>query len=155
MRKKLVKRSKRGIQNVSYVLTEGLDAFEKSENMKRWIDHTIGWKEVKGKEQDFEMLKRQYGKFTEEYLDRTIERDLSYFLLNVLFELDTLVSYSLEARNEKNEDFWKFVGNPLYRLFQRSFVDNCRASPEYRKRFYEKLDSMITKFKGEYEHGKI
>jgi hypothetical protein len=88
------KRKKKDIQNVSYVLADELDSFEESENMKRWIDNTIGWKEVKGKEQDYEILKKQYGKFTEEDLDRTIDRDLSYFLLNVLFELDTLVSYS-------------------------------------------------------------
>jgi hypothetical protein len=58
MKAKLIKRSKKGIQNVSYALAQGLDSFEKSENMKRWIDHTIGWREIKGKEEYNEMLKK-------------------------------------------------------------------------------------------------
>jgi len=61
-----------------------------------------------------------------------------------LFELKTFIDYDLKIdKHESNTAFWNFVGNPLYRIHERCMVEKCRDSDEYRKRLFEKMESLI------------
>jgi hypothetical protein len=41
-------------------------------------------------------------------------------------------------------DFWRFVGNPMYRMLERSILEDCRHSEEYKKKLFEKIEGLIT-----------
>jgi hypothetical protein len=45
--------------------------------------------------------------------------------------------------NESDAEFWRFVGNPLYRILEKSIADKCRDSVRYRMKFFEKLDYWL------------
>ena len=44
---------------------------------------------------------------------------------------------------ESDAAFWKFVGNPSYRMQEKSIVEGCRASEVYKKKLFEKIDLLI------------
>lgn len=150
----LVQRRVEDVQNVVYKLSEQALSFEKRENAKRWVDTFINWKEGEGLDSR-KYTRELYGKMTEKALEQEVSKDLSYFLLNALYELNTIVDYNVKAGRESNEDFWRFVGNPLYRMFESSVAEKCIDSPVYMKKFLEVLDSLVSKFKRGMNHGKV
>lgn len=142
-KQKLIKRRREGFQNVSYGLTEEVsELLDVSEDVTKWINalekgdrfkelRPIKWNEY-------------YGKLTEMQLDQAIDRDLRETLSLTLFELKTFINYDLKIdKHESNAAFWNFVGNPLYRMHERSIVEKCRESDEYRKRLFEKMEVLI------------
>jgi hypothetical protein len=52
-------------------------------------------------------------------------------------------------KRESDTIFWKFVGNPLYRMHEKSIAEKCRYSEEYRKKLFEKMDSLISELSGD------
>ena len=52
-----------------------------------------------------------------------------------MYELKSIINYDLEiSRFESDAAFWKFVGNPFYRMQEKSIVEDCRAIEEYKKK---------------------
>jgi len=52
-----------------------------------------------------------------------------------LHELKAVIDYDLKIKEKESDtEFWKFIGNPLYRLFERSIAEKCRNSSEQRQR---------------------
>ena len=61
-----------------------------------------------------------------------------------MFELKQFVNYDLKLDKTKSDaEFWGLVGNPLYRMLEKSIVENCRESELYRKTLFEKIDILI------------
>jgi CRISPR/Cas system-associated endonuclease/helicase Cas3 len=84
-------------------------------------------------------------------LDEAIDKDLHTVLAQNLFELKTFINYDLRLdKPESDAVFWNFMGNPLYRLVERSIVENCR-SKKYRERFFEKINALIKEIRPDKE----
>ena len=79
----------------------------------------VEWFEVferKGELEPFDM-KTHCAKMTEKQLDQETDRDLNDTLALNLFELKTMIGYDLKIdKDESDADFWKFIGNPFYRM---------------------------------------
>lgn len=97
-------------------------------------------------------LREYYKKLPETELDKIVDRDLNTTLALSLHELKNLIQYDLKIDKEESDaDFWNFVGNPLYRMHERSIAENCRESDEYRKKLFDKIDMLINKFRSDKE----
>lgn len=76
--------------------------------------------------------------------------DLSDTLGLSLFELKTFIGYDLKVnRFKSNADFWNFVGNPLYRMHEKSIAEKCRDSESYRRLLFEKIDVLIEELRSD------
>lgn len=153
-----IKREIVGKQNVSWVLNKE-HPVEKhhAETVERWIDSLKNWQSKKSlphlksglpprprwKPLTEKEEKEHYEKLPEHQLDSEIDADIREALLANLYELKCLVDYDLKS----DSDFWKIIGNPLYKLFEKSVAENCRVSDRYRKKFLEKIDSQIQQIK--------
>jgi hypothetical protein len=85
-------------------------------------------------------------------LDEAIDKNLNTVLTQNLFELKTFINYDLKLdKSESDAVFWNFVGNPLYRMIEKSIVENCRNSEEYRKKLFEKIDALINELRPDKE----
>jgi hypothetical protein len=140
-----------------------------AETVKRWLGSLENWR-ARGWKRTEDGLpprprwkrfdaKEFYEKMPEKALEREIDRDIQEALLGNLYELKAVVDYDLELeskdfKSESDADFWKFIGNPLYRLFEKSVAQNCRISDRYAKKFFEKIDSRIRKLESEF-HGEV
>jgi hypothetical protein len=92
--------------------------------------------------------KEEYRKLTEKELEQHVDHDIHRILSINLHELKTYVQYELKtSENMSNRDFWKFVGNPMYRLLERSVLEDCRHSEEYKKKLFEKIDSLTNEIR--------
>jgi DNA-binding HxlR family transcriptional regulator len=155
-RQKLISRKKEGFQNVTYGLTDEINSLLTipEENIKEWIEDLIEGKKL-SKElkllKDFD-LKDYYSRLSEKQLDEAIDKDLNTIMAQNLFELKTFVEYDLKLdKPVSHAVFWNFVGNPLYRMLERSIVEDCRQSEAYRKKLFEKIDVLIGKIRPDRE----
>ncbi len=47
-----------------------------------------------------------------------------------------MIKYDLKMdKDESNAAFWKFIGNPLYRMHEKAIAGKCRDSERYRKSY--------------------
>ena len=62
------------------------------------------------------------------------------------------INYDLELEKfESDAAFWKFVGNPIHRMREKSIVERCRASNEYKRKLFEKIDLLISELRSDKE----
>jgi hypothetical protein len=152
---KLIKRRREGEQNVSYSLTEELGSLKEvpEEDLKKWVDSMQNSEGLPEKFRARKINKDEFlGRMSEMALDKKTVKDLSDCLSLSLFELKTFIDYELKANSyESYETFWKFVGNPLYRMHLQSVADDCRHSEEYRKRLFEKIDLLVNELRSDRE----
>jgi DNA-binding HxlR family transcriptional regulator len=146
-KQKLISRKREGFQKVSYGLTDEINSLLNvpEKDIKKWVENVIEGKNLPKK---FRLLpfdaKEYYGKLSEKQLDERIDKDLNRVLTQNLFELKTFIKYDLRLdKPERDAVFWKFVGNPLYRMLERFIVEDCRNSEKYRKKLFEKIDLLI------------
>jgi DNA-binding HxlR family transcriptional regulator len=146
-KQKLISRKREGFQKVSYGLTDEINSLLDipEEDVKKWVENLTEEKNIPKK---FRLLqfdtKEYYGKLSEKQLDERIDKDLNRVLTQNLFELKTFIKYDLRLdKPERDAVFWKFVGNPLYRMLERFIVEDCRNSEKYRKKLFEKIDLLI------------
>lgn len=151
---KLIKRKRENFQNVSYGLTEEICSllYVSQEDIKEWI---------KDFEKSNEKLpphlrllkfdaKEYYKNLPEKELDRKIDRDLEYTYCLSLDELRNMINYDLRIdKHESDAAFWKFIGNPLYRMHEKVIAENCRDSEEYKKRLFEKIDTLLNELRND------
>ena len=99
--------------------------------------------------EDNEFLKpvhagEEYRKLTEKELDQHVDNDIRRILSLCLHELKAYVQYELKTSETMiNRDFWRFVGNPMYRMLERSILEDCRHNEEYKKKLFEKIEGLI------------
>jgi DNA-binding HxlR family transcriptional regulator len=145
---KLIKRKQEDFQNVSYGLTEEVDSLLNipEEEVRKWIDGLIegGRQETRELREKFGLLEKfdareHFSRFSDEQMDKETDRALRDVLTNNLFELKTFVNYELKLeKDESYAVFWNFVGNPLYRMIEKTIAENCRNSEKYRDSLFEK-----------------
>lgn len=155
-KQKLISRKREDFQNVSYGLTDEIDSLLNlpEEDIKKWFENFIEGKNLPKK---FRLLKpfdakEYYGRLSEKQLDEAIDKDLNWVLTQNLFELKTFITYDLKLdKPERDAVFWKFVGNPLYRMLEKSIEENCRNSERYQKKLFEKIDVLINELRPDKE----
>lgn len=142
-KQKLVVAKKKAKQNVIYSLNrEAMSILtDDSADISEWIENLEKWFEPFN-------AKKYYAKQTEKSLEQEFSLDLNQLLKVNLLELRAFVNYDLkidekdEKERESGDEFWRFVGNPLYRIVEKHIADKCRDSVEYRKKFFEKLEKL-------------
>lgn len=61
---------------------------------------------------------------------------------------NTLIGYDLKInKHESDTYFWKFVGNPLCRMHERTIAEKCRESDENKKKLFEKIENMLNELR--------
>jgi len=154
-KQKLISRKVEGFQNVSYGLTDEINSLLTipEEDIKKWVENFIEGKNLPKKLRLLRPFdaKESYGRHSEKQLDEAIDKDLNTVLAQNLFELKTFINYDLKVdKPERYAVFWTFVGNPLYRMLEKSMVENCR-SEKYRKKLFEKIDALINELRPDKE----
>lgn len=147
-KQKLISRKKEGFQNVTYGLTDEIGSLLNfpEEDIEKWFQNTIEGKNLPKKLRHLKLFDGiEYPtKLSEEQLNEAIYKDLNTLLTQNLFELKTFVKYDLRLdKPESDAVFWNFVGNPLYRMLERSIVEDCRHSEAYRRKLFERIDDLI------------
>jgi len=80
---------------------------------------------------------------------KQLEKGETLIQINVITEKTNLlakafIEYDLKVEKfQGNADFWNFIGNPIYRNSEKSIAERCRASEEYRKLLFEKIDLLV------------
>jgi DNA-binding HxlR family transcriptional regulator len=146
---------KRGFQNASYCLTDQINSLlnPPEEDLKEWIE-TLEEDEKLPEDLRPEPFysKDYYGRLSEKQLEEKTDKDINRVLTHNLFELKTFINYDLQLRwAESDVMFWNFVGNPLYRMSEKTIVEDCRNSEQYWKKLFEKLDILISKIRPDKE----
>jgi DNA-binding HxlR family transcriptional regulator len=154
LKQKLIKRKREDSQNVSYVLNEGIFSLlhDSQENIKEWLDDLKKSKEtlpvhlrlIEFDEEEY------YRNLPEKELDREIDRDLEYTLCLNIHQLRNMINYDLRIdKRESDAAFWKFIGNPLYRMHERTIAEKCRASARYKQKLFEKMETLINELRSD------
>jgi DNA-binding HxlR family transcriptional regulator len=136
-----IERKEEDPQNVTYGLTkESQLAIDPPENVSKMMQII----------EDHEFLKpidvkEEYRKLTEKDLDQHVDNDIRGILSLYLHELEAYVQYELKtSETMTNRDFWKFVGNPMYRMFERSILEDCRYSDRYKLKLFERIEGLMS-----------
>lgn len=155
IKQKLISRKREGFQNISYGLTDEINSLLNlpEEDTKKFVENFIEGKNLPKKFRPIPFdAKEYYGKLSEKQLDEAIDKDLNTVLTHNLFELKTFINYDLQLdRPESDAVFWNFVGMPLYRMREKSIVEDCRDSEDYRKKLFEKIDTLINELRPDKE----
>ena len=146
-KQKLTSRRNEGFQNVSYGLTDEVASLLiiPDEDIKKWVENTIEGKNLPEKLRHLKLFDEKYpAKLSDEELKEAIYKDLNTLLRQNLFELKTFIKYDLRLdRPESDAVFWNFIGNPLYRMLEKSIVEDCRNSEAYQTKLFERIDDLI------------
>lgn len=144
---KLISRKHEDFQNVSYGLTDeiisvlGLSDEETRERIERFLDDKNMPKKFRSILFD---LKDYYSRLSAKELDEEVIKDLDGVITQNLFELRQFINYDLKLeKTQSDAEFWGLVGNPLYRMLEKSIVENCRESEIYQKALFDKIDLLI------------
>ena len=87
---------------------------------------------------------KYYNNMTDEQLREEIARELNSSYGLFVHELKNFIQYDLKLdKTESDADFWKLVGNPMYRMHERSIVETCRKSKRYKEKLFEQIDFII------------
>lgn len=136
-----IERKEEDPQNITYGLTKetqlAIDGPQNVPEMMAIIQNNEFLKPVDAGE--------EYRKLTEKELDQHVDNDIHRILSLYLHELKAYVQYELKtSETMTNRDFWRFVGNPMYRMLERSILEDCRHSEEYKKKLFEKGEGLIS-----------
>jgi DNA-binding HxlR family transcriptional regulator len=150
---KLISRKHEDFQNVSYGLRDeiisilGLSEEETRERIERFFDDKNMPKKFRSIPFD---LKDYYRKLSAKELDDKVIRDLDGVITQNLFELKQFINYDLKLeKTQSDAEFWGLVGNPLYRMLEKSIVETCRESEVYKKTLFEKIDLLINELRSD------
>lgn len=95
--------------------------------------------------------KEFYASFSDERIDDLVNKDVEYLLVSSFLELKELVAYELSLEEFDSDDvFWKLVGNPMYRMLEKSIAGKSRDCPRYKEKLFGKIEAMRTEFDNKY-----
>jgi DNA-binding HxlR family transcriptional regulator len=140
-----IERKEEDPQNVTYGLTkESQLAIDDPESVSRMMA-------IIEKSDEFSIkvdVEEEFRKLTEKELEQHVDRDICRILSLNLHELKSYVQYELKTdETMSNRDFWKFVGNPTYRMLERSVLEDCRHSERYKRKLFEKIEDLISQIR--------
>jgi len=154
-KKKLISRRREGFQNVSYGLASDVDSLLNPpiEGTKELVEMSMDEEKM---QKILEALRldgeEYYGSLPEKEIEKKIDEDIRTVMTHNLFELKTFVDYDLQLdRPESDTVFWNFVGKPLFRMEEERIVEACRNSKTYRKKLFEKIDTLISELRPDRE----
>jgi DNA-binding HxlR family transcriptional regulator len=154
-KQKLISRKDEGFQNVSYGLTDEINSLLNlpEEDIKKWVAILMDDEKLpkEFRSQPFDP-KEYYSRLSEKELDEKADKDINTVLTHNLFELKTFINYDLQLdRPESDATFWNFIGNPLYRIREKSIVKDCRNSEKYREKLLGKIGTLINELRPDKE----
>ena len=94
--------------------------------------------------------KEFYDSLSDERINDLVEKDVAYLLVSNILELKESVSFDLVQEFNNDEAFWKFVGNPMYRMLEKSIARRCRDCPRYKEKLFSRIESMSKEFDNKY-----
>ena len=146
---------KRGFQSASYGLTDKIASLMdvSEEDLKNWVELHRDRADLPEILKPLKLSRKELlERFSEEQLEKMVINDLNDTIGLNLFELKTFIDYELKGDKFKsNADFWKFVGNPMYRMHERTVAENCRDSERYRRLLFEKIDVLVDELRSDKE----
>ena len=146
---------KRGFQRASYGLTDEIASLLEvsEEDLKNWVELHRDRADLPEMLKPLKLSRKELlERFSEEQLEKMVINDLNDTIGLNLFELKTFIDYDLKGDKFKsNADFWKFVGNPMYRMHERTVAENCRDSERYRRLLFEKIDVLVDELRSDKE----
>jgi DNA-binding HxlR family transcriptional regulator len=155
-KQKLISRKHEGFQKVTYGLTDEINSLltVPEEHIQKWIDYFLDEKNLPEELRSLKNFDAEdyYRRLSEKQLNETIDKDLNRVLAQNLFELKTLIEYDLRLDQPVSHAvFWNFVGNPIYRMLERSIVEDCRHSERYQEKLFEKIDILVSQLRPDKE----
>jgi hypothetical protein len=142
---KLVTKKALGKQNVVYSLNkDALSIFSENPSGVKDIEEWINRINSMGTILEPFDAKRYYEKMSDARLEEQILKEIKEVLKVNLNELKSFINYDLKLHDsESDSEFWRFVGNPLYRMLEKGLAENCKASGRYKKKLFEKIQSLL------------
>jgi DNA-binding HxlR family transcriptional regulator len=92
-----------------------------------------------------------YATFSDEKINDLVEKDVEYLLVSNLLELKEVVIFDLNHKFDSNEVFWKLIGNPMYRMLEKSIANKCRDCPRYKEKLFNKVQEFETQFNAKFQ----
>jgi DNA-binding HxlR family transcriptional regulator len=152
---KVITRKHEKQQGISYGLTDEINQLMgvNPEDIATWLER---FEHNENLPDALRTIKFDEGEFlesmTEQELDQETDKALRDTLAMSLFEFKNFIDYDVKIdSNESNAVFWKFVGNPMYRMHEKSVAEDCRASEKYKKSLFEKIDLLIEELRSDKE----
>lgn len=142
---KLVTKNEIGKQNVVYSLNkDALSVFSENPSdvvdIEEWINRINSMGTIL---EPFD-AKSYYEKMSDARLEEEILKEIKEVFKVNLNELKSFINYDLKLQeSESDSEFWRFVGNPLYRMLEKGLAENCRASERYKKKLFEKIQLLL------------
>jgi DNA-binding HxlR family transcriptional regulator len=123
------------------------------EELREWLEVFLNDKNLPERLRPLKITGKEfYSLLTDNEVDRMAVKDLADTLSLNLHELKSFVNYDLEiGKFESDAAFWKFVGNPMYRMHEKTIVEKCRNSEKYMNSLFEKIDVFIDEFRSDKE----
>lgn len=114
------------------------------EEIKKWLDYGKQIEHLPKHLQTIKFDRKEYfKKLTDKQIDKIVSDDLSNALGRNLHELKNFVEYDLNLdKFDSASAFWKLVGNPIYRMHEKSIVEECRDSSRYKEKLFSKIEVM-------------
>jgi DNA-binding HxlR family transcriptional regulator len=143
---------KTAFQYSEYSLTKEIDVFLgafSQEELKKWLDYQRKDENLDERFRAVEFdLEKYYKMLSDKELDEMVSDDLNNALGLGLHELKNFIEYDLKLdKFDSDSAFWKLVGNPIYRMHQKTIVEKCRDSPEYKMKLFSRMEAMINEFR--------
>ena len=84
--------------------------------------------------------KNYYNYSAEEQIEKAIDSELNQVFKYFLEELKKYIQHDLrlDKKKERDECFWKIIGNPLYRILEKRIAEDYRTN-EDKNRLFEKI----------------
>jgi DNA-binding HxlR family transcriptional regulator len=158
---------KTAFQSSEYALTKDIYELMRPHNMEEIKQHLESEKENEkylpvGLRRLNVSRKEFYANFSDERINELVEKDMAYLLVSGILELKETVTFDLNRNFGSDEAFWKLVGNPMYRMLEKSIAMKCRDCPQYKEKLFIRIEELRTQFndtfkktKGSPEHRRI
>jgi DNA-binding HxlR family transcriptional regulator len=149
---------KTAFQSSEYALTKDIYELMRPLNMEEIKQHLEFEKEneknlPKGLRRLNITRKEFYASFSDERINDLVEKDIAYLLVSSILELRENVTFDLSRNFGSDEAFWKLVGNPMYRMLEKSIAMKCRDCPRYKEKLFHRIEEMRKEFDN--KHNKI
>lgn len=124
------------------------------EDLLRWLEifNPKNWDNLPEHLRPVPIDEKYFSKLTDEQIDHWTINNLNDVFVSNLSELKMLIDYDLKIdKSESDAAFWKFVGNPLYRMLEKRIVIHCRKSVRYKEKMFEKIDLLMNELRNDKE----
>jgi DNA-binding transcriptional ArsR family regulator len=150
---------KEAFQSSEYSLTKGIYELIRPathEEIKKQLDLDLKNQKLLPKRlREYRLSARKrreiFERYSDEQIDEMAKKDMEYLVVSSLLELREFTVYDLSLKKcEDDTAFWKLIGNPFYRMHEKSIVENCRDCPRYKERLFSRIEQLYEEFNEKY-----